>query len=259
MPNQLTVALFQLSLAWENPVQNRLYFEGFIKKLPPQVDLIVFPELFTSGFTMRPQTIAETMEGSTMAWLKTMASTHQLAICGSLVIGEDDTFYNRLVFVHPDGNVDTYNKKHSFTLAGEHKVYTSGQERLIVDYKGWKICPLICYDLRFPVWSRNTDAYDLLIYVANWPKQRIAAWSCLLQARAIENMSYTIGVNRVGLDANGHEYSGHSAVYDALGKTQTNIEPYQESVTVVTLDKVLQDKQRQKFQFLEDRDAFNLM
>jgi len=163
-----------------------------------------------------------------------------------------------LVFVTPSGTITSYDKKHTFTLAGEHNVYVSGTERIIIDYKGWKLCPLICYDLRFPVWARNTEDFDVLLYVANWPKVRVHAWDTLLKARAIENMSYCIGVNRVGLDANAHEYSGHSAVYDVLGETMTTIPEHKEAVEICTLEKSHIETYRNKLQFLNDKDEFIL-
>ena len=158
----------------------------------------------------------------------------------------------------PDGEIETYNKRHTFTLAGEDKVYQAGSEKIIVNYKGWKICPLVCYDLRFPVWARNTENYDVLLYVANWPKPRISAWDALLKARAIENMTYCIGVNRVGLDINKYEYTGSSAVYNVLGEKMTNIALGKEQTEVVTLDKSHIKKYRDRLQFLGDQDEFNL-
>jgi predicted amidohydrolase len=175
-----------------------------------------------------------------------------------LVVEENGYYYNRLLFVHPDGVVESYDKRHTFTLAGENEVYSAGTQKLIVNYKGWKICPLICYDLRFPVWARNVENYDVLIYVANWPKVRIAAWDALLKARAIENMSYCIGVNRVGLDGNNHEYSGHSAAYDVLGKRLDTIPTDKEAIEIVTLNKKDLEIYRMKLNFLEDRDEFSL-
>lgn len=257
MQNQLKVAAIQSHLHWENPIQNRKHFEMQINAISESVDVIVLPELFTTGFTMQPENVAETMEGETIKWLQQISARKQAAIVGSICITENNNYYNRLVFVEPNGQLHTYDKRHTFTLAGEDKVYTAGSERLIVNYKGWKICPLICYDLRFPVWSRNTNAYDVLIYVANWPKVRIDAWNTLLKARAIENMSYCIGVNRVGLDANNYEYNGNSTILDALGNTLKTLQG--QETAIVTLDKTYQDKLRQKLQFLEDRDTFNLV
>ena len=167
---------------------------------------------------MRPKNIAEKMTGNTVLWMQRMARKQRIALVGSLVIEENKNYYNRLLFVHPCGKTEWYDKKHAFTLAGEDKVYTPGSEKLIVTFKGWKICPLICYDLRFPVWSRNAENYDVLIYVANWPAIRIQAWKALLKARAIENMSFTIGVNRIGIDANKYEYSGDSSILNCMGR-----------------------------------------
>jgi len=257
--NTLHVAIIQADLVWENPNQNRENFTKKIEEITQDVDLIVLPEMFTSGFTMTPEHIAETEEGETIIWMKKMAFQKQAAIVGSVAIKDNNHYYNRLFFVHPNGLVDTYDKKHTFTLAGEDKVYKRGNSKVIVSYKGFKIQPLICYDLRFPVWSRIAEEdYDVLIYVANWPKIRVHAWNTLLQARAIENMSYCIGVNRVGLDANNYEYSGHSAVYDALGKKLSNIQPNIEGVEIIVLNKKHIDDVRSKLRFLDDKDSFSL-
>jgi len=257
--NTLHVAIIQADLVWENPNQNRENFTKKIEEITQDVDLIVLPEMFTSGFTMTPEHIAETEEGETIIWMKKMAFQKQAAILGSVAIKDNSDYYNRLFFVHPDGLVDTYDKKHTFTLAGEDKDYKRGNSKVIVSYKGFKIQPLICYDLRFPVWSRIAEEdYDVLIYVANWPKIRVHAWNTLLQARAIENMSYCIGVNRVGLDANNYEYSGHSAVYDALGKKLSTIQPNFEGVEVIVLNKKHIDDVRSKLRFLDDKDSFSL-
>ncbi len=253
----MKIALIQAPLFWENPKQNRDYFEEKIIAISENADLIVLPEMFTSGFTMNPKSVAETMQGDTILWLKNLAKAKNAAITGSLVIEENGYFFNRLVFVFPSGEIQKYDKKHLFTLAGEDQIYTSGTQKLVVEYKGFKICPLICYDLRFPVFARNTEDYDVLIYVANWPKIRINAWDSLLKARAIENMCYTIGVNRIGEDANQHEYIGHSQVVDFLGNY--NIEPQEtEGVFMTNLDKNLLLETRQKFGFLNDRDVFKL-
>jgi omega-amidase len=257
--NTLHVAIIQADLVWENPNQNRENFTKKIEEITQDVDLIVLPEMFTSGFTMTPEHIAETEEGETIIWMKKMAFQKQAAIVGSVAIKDNSDYYNRLFFVHPDGLVDTYDKKHTFTLAGEDKVYKRGNSKVIVSYKGFKIQPLICYDLRFPVWSRIAEEdYNVLIYVANWPKIRVHAWNTLLQARAIKNMSYCIGVNRVGLDANNYEYSGHSAVYDALGKKLSTIKPNFEGVEVIVLNKKHIDDVRNKLRFLDDKDSFSL-
>lgn len=260
----LKVVLVQSELVWENPEQNRINFLEKIDAISSTVDLIILPEMFSTGFTMNPAEVAETMEDKTMLWLKNIAKQKNTAITGSLIIKEDNNYYNRLVFVFPpdsnrDGEIQTYDKRHTFTLAGEDKVYTAGNKKLIIDYKGWKICPLICYDLRFPVWARNVENYDLLIYIANWPKPRISAWSTLLKARAIENMSYCIGVNRVGLDANDYEYSGNSAVFDTLGNEVSNIQPDKVHTEIITLNATHIKNSREKFRFLDDGDVFKII
>lgn len=229
-----------------------------IEGLDNTVDLIILPEMFTSGFTMSPQVVAEAMDGDTIQWMLALANRKGAAIVGSLVIKEHNNYYNRLVFVHPNGVVDSYDKRHTFTLAGEDKVYTKGEAQLIVNYKGFKIKPLVCYDLRFPVWSRLSDNYDVLLYVANWPTKRILAWDTLLQARAIENMSYCIGVNRVGLDANKYQYPGHSQAYNALGDKLTRLKPNTEDIALVTLSKSHVETTRNKLRFLDDKDLFSL-
>lgn len=258
MSNMLQVALIQPILVWEHPEQNRLNFSKQIENLPQIVDLVVLPEMFTTGFTMNASEVAETMDGDTVKWMVALAKKQKLAITGSVVIKENGNFYNRLLFVYPDGTFKTYDKRHTFTLAGEHNTYTAGSHKLIVDYKGWKLCPLVCYDLRFPVWARNVEDYDVLIYVANWPKVRMTAWDALLKARAIENMCYCIGVNRVGLDGNNHEYSGHSVAYDVLGNRLDSIPQGKEAVEVVCLNKDELETYRSKLNFLSDRDSFSL-
>ncbi len=258
MSNSLTVAIVQTSLIWENPIENKRLLNDKINTITTSVDLIILPEMFTSGFTMNATSVAETMDGNTITWLKEKAQEKQAVIIGSLVISENDNYYNRLVCVEPSGDITHYDKRHTFTLAGEHKIYTAGTEKVIFNYKGWKICPLVCYDLRFPVWARNIEDYDLLLYVANWPKVRINAWDALLKARAIENMTYCIGVNRVGLDGNNYEYPGHSAAYDVLGHRIDSIPANKKAIGIVVLEKDVIKKYREKLNFLNDKDVFNL-
>lgn len=254
----MKIALIQTALSWENPIENRGLLDEKIGKVPLDIDLIVLPEMFSSGFTMNPKNVAETMEGEMVLWLKDVAKTKNCAITGSLVIEENGNYFNRLVFVFPNGEIQYYDKKHLFTLAGEDKIYTAGEDKLIVDYKGFKICPLICYDLRFPVFSRNVENYDILIYVANWPKPRINAWDILLKARAVENVSYVIGVNRIGLDDNNHEYVGHSQAIDFLGNYI--VEPYKtEDIFIIELSKEKMLETRSKLAFLNDKDAFKIL
>jgi predicted amidohydrolase len=254
----MNVALIQTDIIWENPSENRKNLEEKIKALNESIDLIVFPEMFTSGFTMHPNLVAETMNGVTVLWLKNIAKTKNCAITGSLVIVENGNLYNRMVFVFPNGEIQHYDKKHLFTLAGEDKIYTSGKEKVIVNYKDFKICLQVCYDLRFPVFSRNTENYDLLIYVANWPKVRTNAWDILLKARAVENVSYVIGVNRIGTDNNNFEYIGHSQIIDELGNFI--LKPTEnEGVFIADFDKNKMLETRNKLNFLDDRDYFDLI
>ena len=254
----MKIASIKTNLIWEKPNENKALLQEKINAISQYVDLIVLPEMFTSGFTMNPKIVAETMEGETIKWLKNLAKAKNCAITGSLVIIENKNFYNRLVFVFPNGEIQTYDKKHLFSLAGEDKIYTSGTKKLIIDYKGFKICPLICYDLRFPVFSRNVEDYDVLLYVANWPKPRINAWDILLKARSVENMSYVIGVNRVGIDGNNHEYIGHSNAIDFLGNELIETSENEEVFTV-ELNKNILLETRQKLGFLNDRDKFTLL
>lgn len=256
MQNHLTIELVQTHLLWENPQANRAALQSKIESLQNTADLIILPEMFTTGFTMNAAPFAETMDGETTQWMKEIAQKRNTAVTGSIIINVKDRFFNRLLFVEPNGAITHYDKRHTFTLAGEDRVYEKGLQKIIINYKGWKICPQICYDLRFPVWSRNTEGYDFLYYVANWPKPRINAWDTLLQARAIENMCYCAGVNRVGIDGYGHEYTGNSAVYNMLGTplaTSRN-----EETVVVRLDKEQLTLYRQKLRFLEDMDKFTL-
>lgn len=258
MENQLQIALIQTDLIWESPKANRDNIKDIVEDITNNIDLIVLPEMFTTGFTMNASVFAETISGESVSWMKKLAANKQAAVMGSLIITEANKFYNQLVFVYPNGDVKSYKKKHTFTLAGEDAVYTAGTERTIIDYKGWSLCPLVCYDLRFPAWARYNNDYDVLLYVANWPKSRVAAWDSLLQARAIENMSYCVGVNRVGTDAKDHEYSGHSAVYNPLGETISTFVENEIGYRIVTLNKDEVLNTRNKFKFLNDRDLFTL-
>lgn len=259
MKNELKVTLIQAPLIWENPEANRVYFSTEIKKLKSETDLIILPEMFTTGFTMNASALAETMDGETVAWMKELAFECNSAITGSLIITENGKFYNRLLFVTPVREIFYYDKRHLFTLANEQEHYSPGTKKLILEYKGWKICPLICYDLRFPVWSRNLENYDVLIYVANWPEARIKAWDVLLQARAIENIAYCIGLNRVGVDGKGFNYVGHSAVYNALGENETPLNFQDKNSIQIILKKDHLKSIREKLKFLDDKDSFQLV
>lgn len=263
---KLRVALLQSDIIWEDINANLAQFSTKIKSISSEVDLIVLPEMFSIGFTMNAKNLAETMDGKTVRWMQNLAQEKQAVITGSVIISErpfnfaqgDIKYYNRLLFVHPSGKIEFYDKRHTFTLANEHETFSAGNERRIFELNGWKIYPLICYDLRFPVWARNTDNYDVLLYVASWPKARISAWDALLKARAIENISYTFGVNRVGLDGNNFEYIGHSIVYDSLGNPLSEENNEKEEIILVELDKPQQHNVREKYGFLNDRDDFTI-
>ena len=259
MQEELKITIIQSDLVWENPSANRKMFTKKIESISETTDLIVLPEMFTTGFTMNAQSLAEEESGTSVSWMISEAKKHNTAITGSIIISEEGNYFNRLFFVFPGGNYHTYDKRHTFTLAGEHKTFTSGSEQVIIDFKGWKIYPLVCYDLRFPVWARNTMNYDVLLYVANWPEKRVKAWDALLKARAIENMAYCIGVNRTGNDGNGHPYVGHSAVYDVLGEQISTTENEIEFIETITLIKNEIETNRRHLQFLNDKDDFNLI
>ena len=254
----MKTALIQFDTIWEDKQANLKYVQDKILNLPNDIDLVVLPEMFTTGFSMNPEMVAEEEQGDTLQIIQKLALDKQTAITGSWVVKEDNNYYNRLFFVFPDGSYKTYNKRHLFTLAGEEKVYKPGNEKLIVSYKGWNICLLVCYDLRFPVYSRIVNQnYDLLVYVASWPDRRIDAWDALLKARAIENMSYVVAVNRCGIDPNEIEYSGHSQVIDFMGKYL--VDPLlNEQVCITDLEKNPLQTARQKFAFLNDADDFEL-
>ena len=257
MQIQLHITALQIPLFWEAPELNRKSIDEKLTKLHG-TDIVLLPVMFTSGFTMIPSTVAESMDGPTIKWMKSWAYNLDAAVGGSIVIEEDGAYLNRFVWVTPSGECLFYDKHHTFTLAGEDKVYKRGNDDGIIIFKGWKICLRICYDLRFPVWSRNTQDYDLLIYAANWPKPRISAWDTLLKARAIENMSYVVGVNRCGEDSKGNVYPGHSAIYDSLGNCISgDLSSLTKNISAFINYQELQEH-RKKLSFLEDRDNFDL-
>lgn len=255
--NNLRIALLQTPLYWENPALNRQMLAWKIRDLGGEADLVVLPEMMTSGFTMHPEKVAETMDGPTLQEMQGWSHETGAALCGSLVIREDGRFYNRLVWVEPEGRVLHYDKRHLFGLSGEDGPYTPGHQRLLITWRDWRILPAICYDLRFPVWCRNTDDHDLLLVVANWPEPRRRHWQALLTARAIENQCYVAGVNRIGRDDNGHEYAGDTALIDYQGETLLNGANV-ETVLTATLDKEALLRYRERLPFLADRDPFSL-
>ncbi len=256
--DNLKVTIVQADLVWENIDANLIAFEKRLNKIN-DTDIIVLPEMFNTGFSMNSVNLAEKPDGKTFNWLLKKAQQKQAAIVTSFIVEESGKFYNRLFWVNPDGKFYTYNKRHLFRMANEHNYYTQGNGELIVEYKSWKIKPLICYDLRFPVWSRNKQDYDVLMYVANWPERRREPWSVLLKARAIENQAYVIGVNRVGTDGNNVIFSGDSAVIDAYGKQVSTLKPYEDSFETLTLSKETLNKFRDKFPVHLDADNFKII
>jgi predicted amidohydrolase len=263
MQRALRVSLVQGATRWHDPVGNREYYGSLIAPLAGHTDLVVLPETFTSGFSNEAIHNAETMGGPSVAWLREKAKELDAAITGSVQLRASEGVFNRLLFVTPDGEVRHYDKRHLFRYADEHKRYASGRDKLIVEWKGWRICPLVCYDLRFPVFSRNGHDpqrgfdYDLVLFVANWPAARAHAWRTLLRARAIENLSYCLGVNRVGTDGNQLPYSGDSGVLDYLGQAMVDLGAQEQTVTV-TLDPAALAAFREKFPAWMDADAFEL-
>lgn len=260
----LRITLLQTELYWENRTANLSMLEEKIWRIGQPTDVIVLPEMFTTGFTMNAAPLAEPMNLHTFKWLKQIAAQTGALLLGSYIVAESGHFYNRLLWVEPGGNCFTYDKRHLFRMAGEHLTYTAGTKRLTGQWKSWRICPLICYDLRFPVWCRNRYhasqqhlEYDALIVVANWPAARIEAWDALLKARAIENLCYAAGVNRVGTDGNGIAYNGHSAVYGPKGEVLAFEERNDTAITVV-LDGPALMAYREKFPAWQDADNFDI-
>lgn len=256
----LKVTIIQTELFWEEVDKNLSMFSQKIAQINEQTDLIILPEMFTTGFSMESEKLSETMEGKTVAWMKEAAKTADAVITGSLIIEENGKYYNRLIWAQPDGKIFTYDKRHLFRMANENEHFSAGLRRLIIDYKGWKICPLICYDLRFPVWSRNQkQEYDCLIYVANWPEARKEPWTKLLQARAIENQVYVVGVNRVGIDGKGISYTGNSALINPKGNDISQIAEHKESIHTFELGKQELEDFRAKFPVFMDADEFEIL
>lgn len=256
----LTISLVQTRLHWEDKAANLAMLEEKIMGIREKTELVVLPEMFSTGFSMRPEALAEPMDGDSVQWMKKLAAQKKSILTGSLIIEEGGHYYNRLIWMLPNGQYGVYDKRHRFAFAGEDRHYSAGSKRLIASVRGWKVCLQVCYDLRFPVWSRQQmvagePEYDLLIYVANWPERRSEAWKTLLPARAIENQCYVAGVNRVGADGNGIEHSGDSMLIDPMGtilyhKNKT------EDIFTGTLDKTGLQQVREKLPFLRDADGF---
>lgn len=258
--NDLKITLIQSNLFWENKPKNLEQFSKKIDAIKEETDVIVLPEMFSTGFSMKPEKLAETMKGETVKWMKEQAQKKKCVVAGSFICEENERYYNRLLWVNPDGTYAKYDKRHLFSMGDEHNHYASGEEKIIVELKGWKICPLICYDLRFPVWARNKKeaSYDVLLYVANWPERRSYPWKTLLLARAIENQCYVIGSNRVGADGNDISHSGDSAVIDAKGEVISKIKPHEETTETVNLSYSDLTEFRKQFPAILDADEFEV-
>lgn len=255
----LKITLFQAYLFWENIDKNLQNITLRLTGIREKTDLIILPEMFNTGFTMNAENLAEPMNGKTMQWMTKTSKQYNCVVTGSLIITENDKFYNRLIWMRPDGTYECYDKRHLFTLAKEHQTYTAGKKKLIVDLKGWKICPMVCYDLRFPVWLRNIgkETYDLLIIVANWPERRALHWRTLIPARAVENQAYVIGLNRVGHDGNQVYHSGDSTCISPNGDV-VYYKRDEEDVYTFTMVADEIEKTRRALPFLKDADKFEI-
>jgi omega-amidase len=259
----LKISLIQSDLAWENPIQNLTIFDEKIAGISDNPDIIILPETFNTGFSIKPEKYAETMEGSTIKWMQQKAKEKNAVIVGSLLINDKGQFFNRIVWMQPDGNSFTYDKRHLFRMSDEFKLLNGGNERTIINYKGWNINLLICYDLRFPIWSKNTYTagkyeFDLMIYVANWPAARSYIWQTLLRARAIENQSYIVGVNRIGTDGADTKYTGDSMIIDPMGNILLQANPEVEEIHSLKLSKNFLEEFRNKFTVGLDWDEFSI-
>ncbi|QBQ42307.1 amidohydrolase [Sphingobacterium psychroaquaticum] len=254
----IKITVFQAYLFWENVEKNLNNLSLRLSALKEKTDLIILPEMFNTGFSTNVEKCAETMNGPTMHWMYEHAKAYGCVIAGTLTIKENDKYYNRFVWMYPDGNYVHYDKRHLFGMVNEDEVFTAGTSRVVVELKGWRICPMVCYDLRFPVWSRNLGgAYDLLVYTASWPDKRSAHWRTLIPARAIENQAYVIGVNRVGYDGNEVYYSGGSMCISPVGDV-VYYKPEDEDLYTFTLNPTELIKSREQFPFLKDADSFTL-
>lgn len=259
--SSLHISLIQTRLFWEDKAANLLMLEEKINSIKEKTEIVVLPEMFSTGFSMNPSALAETMDDPTVQWMKKIAAEKKIVLTGSVIIQENDQFFNRLLWVLPNGTIGHYDKRHRFAFAGEDQHYSNGHKRLIAQVKGWRINLQICYDLRFPVWARQQSddepEYDVLLYVANWPERRNLAWKTLLTARAIENQAYVIGVNRVGEDGNGIYHSGNSMVVDPLGEVLYHKE-HEEDIFTIILEKNTLTEIRNKFPFWKDADDFHI-
>lgn len=254
--SDLEVGLIQSKLHWEDADANRVMFEEKLEKLPQTTDLAILPEMFTTGFSMHPESLAEPHLGQSFEWMQHMAERNHMVVTGSLIIKENNNYYNRLYVVFPDGSHKYYDKRHLFRMGQENEHYTAGSQRMTFTLKGWRIRPLICYDLRFPVWIRNKGDYDLLLFVANWPEVRRHVWKTLLTARALENQVYVVGVNRIGEDGKGLTYAGDSMVLHPKGHAISQTQPHESSEEAVRLSMDELVRFREKFPVEKDADDF---
>ena len=256
----LTLTLLQTATHWHAPKLNRAHFATLLGQVPSSSQLVVLPEMFSTGFIMDSATVAETMDGETVNWMLTQAREREKVLCGSLVIEEHGQFFNRLLWVQPDGEIHVYDKRHLFRMAGEDEYYSQGKQRAVVDFQGWRICLSVCYDLRFPVWLRNDREYDLLLCVANWPEARRDIWQTLLRARAVENQAFCAGVNIIGTDGAGIVYGGGSAVYHGDGKVLVDpeVDVGKQRIITQTLDLAELAALRGAFPVTLDADKFSL-
>jgi omega-amidase len=257
--NDLKVTVVQPDMVWKSPRENLEKYTKLLAGLGQPTDLVLLPEMFPTGFCTEPETLAEKMDGDTMHWMKRTAESLNCAVAGSLIIHENRRFFNRLVFIDPYENYTWYDKRHLFRMGNEEVKFSTGLNRLVVPWKGWRICFQICYDLRFPVWSRNQDDYDILVYVANWPSARSDVWNTLLKARAIENQCYAVGVNRIGTDGNDISYSGNSMVVHPKGTVIGEIQDPVDTAKTFTLSWKELKSFRKKFPAWKDRDEFRIM
>jgi predicted amidohydrolase len=255
----MKVTVVQSALKWEDQDANLLHLSSLLDAAAPGSGIVVLPEMFTTGFTMNPAPLAEGMDGPTVRWMKERASAGGYALCGSVIIGGEEMFYNRMIFVTPSGEVTFYDKRHLHTMSGEHTVYSRGNKRVVVPYREFNFNLQVCYDLRFPVWSRNRGDTDVIIYSANWPSVRSSVWKALLVARAIENQSYVIGVNRVGENPDGTSYTGDSAIIGPRGELLASLEPVAEGVVSAILSREALDKYREDMPVWRDADPFELL
>jgi omega-amidase len=253
----IKVTLIQSDLTWEDPEQNLTTFTKKIDAIEESTDLIVLPEMFTTAFTMNAKMFAEKDKGRSLEWMIHKAKDKSADLIGSLIIKENGKYFNRLYWVKSDGTFEHYDKRHLFRMAGEHEVFSAGKKKLVANIKGWRVLPLVCYDLRFPVWSRGKNDFDVLVYIANWPQTRASHWSLLLKARAVENQVYVIGVNRVGKDGLDIEYRGDSAIIDPKGNVIMQ-GAYKELIYTETLFWNKLDDYRKKFPVWKDADTFNI-